>query len=152
MVSRAVKTVWPVAGAKAAEGLPVAVQSPAMRRAFSLLETLIALTILGFALVSMVGWLAQSSSFEKQLDRHRVAIRELDAQHEALRGGSPLPGLTGSYPLTAITDLAELEAPRLSMTIKPGPKAGLYEVDLELRYRIANQSFARRLEALTWRP
>lgn len=122
------------------------------RRGFTLLETLVALALLGFALISMVGWLAKSSTFETRLDRHRVAIRELEAQHEALRSGRHLPGLDGSYEVAPITDVGELETPRLRMTVKQEAKVGLYAVNIEVRYRIANQSFVRRLDALTWRP
>lgn len=122
------------------------------RRGFTLLETLVALTILGFALIAMVGVLAQSSTFENRLDLHRLAIRELEAQHEALRAGAPLPGLDGTYQRGAITNLHGLEAPAVSMTVKPGTKYGLYAVTLKIRYRIANQTFARTLDLLTWRP
>lgn len=122
------------------------------RRGFTLLEILIALAILGFALISMVGWLAQSSTFENRLDLHRIAIRELEAQHEILRAGAPLPGFDGSFKLTPITPLGELDAPALTIAIDPQTPAGLYRVTLEIRYRIGSEKYQRSLEALTWRP
>lgn len=122
------------------------------RRGFTLLETLIALTILGFALISMVGWLAQSATFENRLDLHRVAIRELEAQHEALRAGAVLPGAEGLFALAPITPLDQLEAPQLSLKVEPKTPTGLFHVEIEIRYRIAGQKFQRHLEALTWRP
>jgi hypothetical protein len=63
-----------------------------------------------------------------------------------------LPGLDGTYDLAAITDVAELASPRLTMTVKQQTKVGLFAVGLEVRYRIANQNFTRRLDALAWRP
>jgi prepilin-type N-terminal cleavage/methylation domain-containing protein len=122
------------------------------RRGFTLLETMIALAILGFALISMVGSLARSATFENRLDLHRLAIRELEAQHEYLRTGGPLPGLDGTFELAPITPITELDAVGVSMKVAPEALPGLYKVTFEVRYRIARESFRRRLEALTWRP
>lgn len=122
------------------------------RRGFTLLETLIALGILGLALVSMVVWLAKSATFERRLDLHRLAIRELEAQHEDLRSGTALPGVGGTFTRAPITDISDLEAPVIRMTVSAPIQAGLYEVDFLVSYRIGNQKFERRLDVLTWRP
>lgn len=122
------------------------------RRAFSLLETLIALTILGIAIFSMVGWLVRSVSFEGRLEHHRLALRELEAQAESMRAGMPLPGLDGSYVVAPITDLSRLEAPVVRLTVAPTGQAGLYSVQFVARYRIRGQPFERKLDSLTWRP
>jgi prepilin-type N-terminal cleavage/methylation domain-containing protein len=122
------------------------------RRGFSLLETLIALAILGVAIFSMVGWLARSVSFEERLELHRLAIRELEAQHESMRAGLPLPGLDGSYLVSPLTDLSGLDSPVIRLTVAPRLPAGLYAVHFEARYRIGGQRFERHVDSLTWRP
>lgn len=122
------------------------------RRAFTLLETLIALVILGMALISMVGWLAQSATFERRLDLHRVAIRELEAQHETLRAGCCMPGLDGTYDVSAITDVSALGTPKITVEVKPQSKAGLYGLVIRIEYRLGKERFSRQIEALTWRP
>lgn len=122
------------------------------RRGFTLLETLVALTILGFALISMVLLVAQATTFERRLDLHRVAIRELEAQHESLRAGYPLPGYSGTYEPSTITDLSRLTEPKLTLEVAGAGQVGLYRLDFKLRYRIGAQPFERRLETLTYRP
>lgn len=122
------------------------------RRGFTLLETLVALTILGFALISMVLLVAQATTIERRLDLHRVAIRELEAQHESLRAGYPLPGYSGTYEPSTITDLSRLTEPKLTLEVAGAGQVGLYRLDFKLRYRIGAQPFERRLETLTYRP
>ena len=122
------------------------------RRGFTLLETLVALTILGFALISMVLLVAQATTFERRFDLHRVAIRELEAQHESLRAGYPLPGYSGTYEPSTITDLSRLTEPKLTLEVAGAGQVGLYRLDFKLRYRIGAQPFERRLETLTYRP
>ncbi len=121
-------------------------------RAFTLLETLVALVILGIALISMVGWLARSAAIENRLDLHRVAIRELEAQHEALRAGCCLPGTDGLYTLSPITDISALGTPKITLEVKPQSKAGLYGLVFKLKYGIGQERFEKQVEALSWRP
>lgn len=122
------------------------------RRGFTLLETLVALTILGFALIAMVLLVAQATTFERRLDLHRLAIRELEAHHESLRAGYPLPGYDGTYELKTITDLSGLEATQLTLVVAGAGQPGLYRLDWKLRYRIGGETYERRLESLTWQP
>lgn len=125
---------------------------PMKRRGFTLLETLVALTILGSALIGMVLLVARATTIERRLDLHRLAIRELEAQHESLRAGYPLPGFSGTYEPGTITDLSRLGEPKLTLEVAGAGQVGLYRLDLKLQYRIGGETFERRLETLTYRP
>lgn len=122
------------------------------RRGFTLLETLVALAILGFALIGTVLLIAQATTLERRMDLHRLAIRELEAQHESLRAGYPLPGYDGVYEPETITDLSSFKYSDLTMIVSDTDQAGLYLLVLRLRYQIGDEVFERRMETLTWRP
>ncbi len=123
---------------------------------FSLLEVLVALTLLGMALLFSMSLIAQEPQIQRRLAAHGEALSVLDTLHEAIRDGMSLPlapqrldwqGLYDPAPvLTAARDLtvwSEVE------TLAP---EGLYRVTLRARYFVGTASFDHTLETLVWRP
>ena len=123
---------------------------------FSLIETLVALMLIGMALLLTMSLLAQEPLVLRRLRAHSEALEVLDAVHEAIRAGMSLsPGsarlewqLLYDPPraLETATDLVifsevEAQSPR-----------GLYQVTLRARYFVGHQSFDRVLTTRIWRP
>lgn len=122
------------------------------RSAFTLLESLIALAILGVAILFFVMWIWQVWEAEKRLEAHRVALRELEAQNEALRSGGYPPSPGEMAILTPLTDLSRLGSHQVEAEAVALETPGLYSVTLRVRYQLGTQAFDHSLEALTWQP
>lgn len=122
-------------------------------RGFSLLETLVALAVLGLALVSTITLLTGHHAADRRIDGHLRALQVLEAEHEALRGGLPLPLEEGSHSLVPIVSPGEpLRDVSLTAEVKPLEPSGLYSVKLICRYRVDRGGFSRTLEIRLWRP
>jgi hypothetical protein len=121
-----------------------------------LVETLVALMLIGLALFFAMSLLAQEPLVLRRLQAHHEVLEVLDTVHEAIRAGMSLR--RGSHrldwqalydpprTLAVATDLivwSEVEA--------EGPP-GLYRMTLRARYFVGNQSFDRVLASRIWRP
>lgn len=123
---------------------------------FSLVETLVALALLGMALLLTMVLLAQEPQVERRLLAHREALEVLEAAHEEIRGGMAL------RPGTERLDWQRLYAPprrletaadlTLWTTVDPLTPPGLYRVRLRARYAVGRGSFDREVETRVWRP
>lgn len=116
---------------------------------FTLIESLIALTILAVALLMGVSLVLQQPRILRRLDAHRAALRSLDATLESVRAGAiPLQ--------SAHFDESSPEAPRglrIWLTVAPaGHPPGLYEVSARASYLVEGRMFERQVETLVWRP
>lgn len=114
------------------------------RRGFSLVETLIALTILGTALLLGMSLVLQQPRVARRLDAQRRALAELESTMEALRSGA-IPLESGR--------LGPSDAPAVVIDVSPaaGPP-GLYEVSLRAVYLVEGQTRERTLDTLIWSP
>lgn len=126
-----------------------------MRRAtgegFSLLETLLALAVLGVALLLGLDLVLRVPRTLARLDAGRQAVRALESTLEAVRAGevpletSRLDGFDVAAGEPAPPGLA------VRMTVTPTPTAGLFSVVLEARGPAPGGEVSKRLETLVWR-
>ena len=124
-----------------------------MGRAFTLLEVLVALAVLGLALVSTLTLVSGHAAMDRRLDGHLKVIAALEAEHELIRSGAELPLLEGEHPLTPLAAPGDpVRDFRLWARVKPRNPTGLYEVTLLCRYSIDRGSYERELELRLWRP
>ena len=117
-------------------------------RGFSLLETLVALTILGMVLLTATGMVLYHPRTVRRLDAERHVYRAIETSLEAVRGGGLLL-VSGPMPV----DLPPGSSARdvtLQMTVTPEPQPGLYRVVFDAEYTIYNQRLTKRVETMVW--
>jgi prepilin-type N-terminal cleavage/methylation domain-containing protein len=123
---------------------------------FTLVEALIALTVLGIALLLGMALVIQLPRDVRRLDAERQAMRAMEATLEAMRAGT-LPVKTcepTSEPpceLSGYITLAGAPAARdLSVTVHVDPteRPGLYQVTLTAHYSVLKTQHRKQLQAL----
>jgi type II secretory pathway pseudopilin PulG len=126
--------------------MPPAAPSPSRQRGSILVESLVALVVLGVALLMGLPLLFAQPGVVRRLDAQRVALAALDSTLEALR--------TGYFPLeTAHSGAGTADDPQVWVEVEPLPRpAGLYKVDLRAIYKVRGQILEKRIETLVWRP
>jgi prepilin-type N-terminal cleavage/methylation domain-containing protein len=118
---------------------------------FTLLEALVALTILGIALLLGMQLLIQTPRVVRRLDAERQAFRALEATLESLRAsGGPVENEELSNFRTAAGTPAPEEL-TVSVEVEPASLPGLYHVTLTAHYTVLNVAYKKRLETLFWR-
>ena len=130
---------------------------------FTLIEALVALTILGVALLLGMQLLIQTPRIISRIDAERQAFRALEATLEGVRGGSvslvdqtlkcfhtaagtpaPLCDDRGNY----LDDDKYLE---VLMLVEPTDLPRLHHVTLTARYPVHKVENKKQLETLVWR-
>jgi prepilin-type N-terminal cleavage/methylation domain-containing protein len=118
---------------------------------FTLLEALVALAVLGIALLLGMQLLIQVPRVVRRLDAERQAFRALEATLESLRAsGGPTEDEELSHFFTAAGTPAPLEL-TVSVHVEPGRLPGLYHVTLTTHYTVLNVTYTKRLETMFWR-
>lgn len=120
---------------------------------FSFLEAIVALAILGIVITSMVTILSRHSFLDRHLDGHLEALRSIEAQAEAMRGGMQFPVDDGTHelvPVLAPGEPVENFALRAKV-LRLGP-GRFYSVTFVATYRVGRAEFSRTLETRLWRP
>jgi prepilin-type N-terminal cleavage/methylation domain-containing protein len=120
---------------------------------FTLLETLIALVILGFALLFVLSLVLNQPRMLKRLDAQRQAYRAIEGTLEAVRAGA-IPLQTANF--SGFDFLAGTPAPpdlslQMDVLALPAP-AGLYKVSLSAHYKVAGQGMDQKVQTLVWQP
>ena len=115
---------------------------------FTLLEALIALTILGVALLLGMALVIQLPRDVRRLDAERQAMRAMETALEAMRAGalpvenSELIGFITMAGASAARDLG------ITVLVNPTPRPGLYQVTLTAHYSVLNTKHKKQLQAL----
>jgi len=123
------------------------------RRGFTLIEALVALSILSLVLLLGYGFLMRQPRALERLAAGDDALRALEASLETLRAGvidldegMLQPVVAYPPPTHADEMIVDLEA------VEPTDTEGVWSVTLEARYRVGNAIQTRRLQSLVWRP
>jgi prepilin-type N-terminal cleavage/methylation domain-containing protein len=132
--------------------VPSAPRRPFRHAGFSLLEVLIALVVLGVALLLGMALVLQNPRIVRRTDDERQAFRAMESTMEAVRAGaiplqtSQLDGFVTAVGTPAPRDLT------IWMQVEPTGLPGLYQVTLSARYSFARQRFVKRLRSMVWSP
>lgn len=140
---------------------------------FSLIEVLVALTLLGIALLLGMDLVLQNPRVVLRLDGERQAFRAMESTMEAVRAGVVPLGTADSCP-TAYScedpDLCKHPAlcsivraicaphPKdkgyctISMEVGPPAPPGLYPVTLTAQYSAVGQKYNKKLQTMVWAP
>lgn len=128
---------------------------PSDRRArdgFTLLEALVALTVVALALLLGYGFMMRQPRAMQRLEAGDEALRAIEASLETMRAGAIdmesgflQPGIAYPKPLAAKDLMVDLE-------VTPTATPGLYAIHLEARYRVARSIHRRQVETLIWKP
>jgi prepilin-type N-terminal cleavage/methylation domain-containing protein len=119
---------------------------------FSLIEVLIALSLLGVALLLGMELVMQNPRIVRRTDGERQAFRAMESTLEAVRAGviplqtSELGGMVTAVGAPAPKDLT------ISMQVYPAGLPGLYQVTLTARYSVFHQPYRKRLQTMVWSP
>lgn len=111
-------------------------------KGFTLVETVVALAVLGVVLLLGLGLLLQEPAVVERLEARQSAWDALEDTLEAVRAGD-LPLTGGSIPTPRGTVV--------HLSVEPTPVPGLWRVQLEAEYRVQGRDFRPRLETRVWR-
>ena len=117
----------------------------------SLVETLVALALLGVVLLATLQIVVHERGVERRLAARLEALAVVERLHETLRGGEPLPGAAVlAEPL--VLQLTTGEPLVVSTSLKVSSPPGLYRVAWSARYTLEGMPREVSLETLVWRP
>lgn len=122
------------------------------QRGFSLLEALVALVLLGVALLLGMELLLQNPRMVRRMDGERQAFRAMESTLEAVRAGaiplvtSDLGGFSTAVGSPAPKDLA------ISMQVDPAGVPGLFQVTLRATYTMDQKKVQKELQSMVWSP
>ena len=119
---------------------------------FTLIEALVALTVVAMALLLGYGLMMRQPRAMERLDAGDEALRAIEASLETLRAGAIdlesgflEPGIAYPTPVRAKELMVDLD---VTTTDTPG----LYAVSLEARYRVGPSIHRRQVQTLIWSP
>lgn len=123
---------------------------------FTLVEALIALTVLGVALLMGMELVMQIRRDVLRLDAERQAMRAMEATLEAMRAGTLPVEICKSckpYELSEFVTLAGAPAARdlklgVTVDVASTSRPGLYQVTLTAHYLVLNTQHQKQLQAL----
>jgi prepilin-type N-terminal cleavage/methylation domain-containing protein len=126
---------------------------PGRPSGFTLVEALIALTLLGVALLLGMQLLVETPRIIRRIDAERQAFRALEATLESLRAGGGSfkedQELTGFFTAAGTKELP----PDLRVVVhaEKAHLPGLFHVTLTASYTVLHVAYTKRLETLVWR-
>jgi prepilin-type N-terminal cleavage/methylation domain-containing protein len=143
---------------------------------FSLIEVLIALTLLGIALLLGMDLVLQNPRVVRRLDGERQAFRAMESTMEAVRAGVIPVGKADSCPtahscqdpdcpnanLCSIVrtfgppPVRPPQPPKdyltISMQVGAAGLTGLYRVTVVAEYSVLNKKYEKKLQTMVWAP
>lgn len=119
---------------------------------FSLLEALIALVLIGVALLMSGELVLQSPRMVRRMDAERQAFRALESTVESVRGGAiPLQTVDLGVYSTAVGTPARKDL-SIFMQVDPTELPGLFRVTLRARYPADHRKIQKELQTMVWSP
>ena len=121
---------------------------------FSLIEVLVALTLLGVALLLGMQLVLQNPRIVGRADGERQAFRAMESTMEAVRAGViSLPPPSKTSKLSGFVTIVGKPAPEdltILMEVSPAGLADLYEVKLTASYSVYRTKYTKQLHTLVW--
>ena len=121
---------------------------------FTLLETLVALSLLAVALLLILSLIFQEPRALNRLAAHAQALRALEQTLEGIRAGRSVP--IGRQPVDPSWLLVPRDPAAVDLKIWSDRQvesgSGLYRLTLTARYRAGRWWYERSLETLVWHP
>ena len=119
---------------------------------FSLVEVLIALVLVGTALLMGMGLALQNPRIVRRMDSERQAFRAMESTLEAVRAGViPLQTAQMDGFATAVGTPAPKDL-KVHMQVEPAGTPGLFQVTLRARYEVEGRKIEKMLRTLVWSP
>ena len=118
------------------------------RRGFSLIEALIALTIVALTMTVGMALLAQQADSARRLRAHHEAMQIVESTLEAVRGGL-IPLTSGRLQLPVSSTETDAMVLWLEVTPRTEPP-GLSEVLVEARYVVGPHTLRRGVRTMVW--
>ncbi|HEV2851305.1 MAG TPA: prepilin-type N-terminal cleavage/methylation domain-containing protein [Thermoanaerobaculia bacterium] len=132
--------------------LPLPPRRSGRESGFSLVEVLIALVLVGTALLMGMGLALQQPRIVRRLDGERQAFRAMEATLEAVRAGVvPLRTAELGGFVTAVGTPAPKNL-QIQMQVDPEGTPGLFQVTLLARYEVEHRKVEKTLRTLVWSP
>ncbi|MCP4897053.1 MAG: type II secretion system protein [bacterium] len=118
---------------------------------FSLLEAIVAILLIGIAILMATSILNATVSSARRLQTHTELLRYCEATLEAVRSGAvPLQsGTTTLGPVSIGTSTTDL---RVSLKAEETATLSLFEVTVQVSCKVRNQPMWYSLTTLVWRP
>lgn len=119
---------------------------------FTLLEALVALVVVGLALLLGYGFMMRQPRAIERLDAGDEALRAIEASLETMRAGAI--GLESGFLESGIAYPTPVKAKQLmvDLDVTATETPGLYAVSLEARYRVGPSIHRRQVQTLIWSP
>lgn len=125
-------------------------RAPGRAAGFTLVEALVALAILGLALLLGLGLLWQQKRVLMRLEARQTADHALAEALETLRSGA-VPLASGPVPV-AVSSGAARDLGVFVRITPAEPPPGLYRGQVLVRYTVAGERRSRTVETQFWRP
>lgn len=125
---------------------------PGRESGFSLVEVLIALVLVGAALLMGMGLALQNPRIVRRLDGEHQAFRAMETTLESVRAGviplqtSELDGFVTAVGTPAPKDL------KIHVQVEPASLPGLFQVTLRASYQVEQRKVEKMLRTLVWSP
>jgi prepilin-type N-terminal cleavage/methylation domain-containing protein len=131
---------------------PYSPRRPGRESGFSLVEVLIALVLVGTALLLGMGLALQQPRIIRRLDGERQAFRAMESTLEAVRAGAiPLQTAEMDGFVTAVGTPAPKDL-RIQMQVETAGTPGLFQVTLRASYEVEHRKVEKMLRTLVWSP
>jgi prepilin-type N-terminal cleavage/methylation domain-containing protein len=119
---------------------------------FALIEVLIALVLVGTALLMGMGLVLQNPRIVRRMDGEQQAFRALESTLEAVRaGGIPLQTADLEGFATAVGNPAPKDL-AIRMEVESADVPGMFQVTLSARYTVERRQHEKSLQTLVWSP
>ncbi|MCP4660831.1 MAG: hypothetical protein GY856_35965 [bacterium] len=119
---------------------------------FSLLEALVALALMGFAMLFTIALICEEPRIERRIEAHGEAIRLLEAQLETIRADPDISEGEIDVKTLPLPEEPVAENLRMWTEFELLPERELYKLTLTARYSVGRQVFEQSLETMIWVP
>ncbi len=119
---------------------------------FSLLEALVALTLMGIAMLLTMMLICEQPRIERRLEAHGEAIRLLEAQLETIRAALDISEGEINVKTLPLPEQPVADYQKVWTEVEAMPERKLYKLTLTARYSVGPQVFEQSLETMIWVP